>query len=139
MTVGSAPIPPFAQRVLDMAKNDPQLQGLMPDAVVEATRLRPELSFAEVLSVILDGYTATTPLSTRAYQVGSLAGRQVRGGLPSFESITYAELHDRIKGLVNAWRDHDRHHVEPGDWSAFSVSPVPTRSWSTWLVHTDER
>src|SRR6266540_4995398 len=43
-------------------------------------------------------------------------GRHQRKHPPRFQTITYYELHSRIKGLANTWRHHEQHHVAPGDF-----------------------
>ncbi len=35
---------------------------------------------------------------------------------PHFRTVTYYELHNRIKGLANAWRHHPHHRVDEGDF-----------------------
>jgi fatty acid CoA ligase FadD9 len=111
-------IPRHSQRVLEMAASDLQLQELMPDQAVLDAVCQPGLLLEQVIETTLTGYPSRPVLGERDYDVviESSAGRRVRQLRPSFSTITYGELHRRVKGLVNAWRHHDRFRVDEGDF-----------------------
>jgi fatty acid CoA ligase FadD9 len=117
MTVPSK-LPRYARRILESTKTDLQLQELVPDPEVEAALRQPGLSYDHVIATALDGYAKRPALGERAYEVGldRETGRHRREYLPRFDTITYYELHNRIKGLANTWRHHEQHRVDPGDF-----------------------
>ncbi|MEI7548780.1 MAG: AMP-binding protein, partial [Actinomycetota bacterium] len=55
---------------------------------------------------MLDGYAKRAALGERAYEVtrDGTTGRSRREFLSRFDTITYDELHSRVKGIANAWR-----------------------------------
>src|SRR5579859_4817552 len=115
MTADPSIAPGPASRVLDLASRDPQLQQLMPDAVVTAEVTRPDQTLAGIVSAILAGYSSRPALGERRYEVGQDdAGRRVRRWLPEFEDITYAELERRVRAVVTVWQHDDGRRVEPG-------------------------
>jgi fatty acid CoA ligase FadD9 len=103
-----------AQRVLELAANDPQLQELMPDETVLAEIKRPDQTLAGVVSAILSGYGPRPALGMRKYGVaGDDAGRQVRRWLPEYETITYSELERRVRAVATVWQHDEGRRVEP--------------------------
>ena len=115
---GMNELPLAARRALEIAKTDPQLGALTPDAEVGAAARQPGLSYQQVISTVLDGYAGRPALGERAYLVDRDAdtGRNVRAYLPRFDTITYRELHDRVKRLAATWRHDQQHRVEPGEF-----------------------
>jgi fatty acid CoA ligase FadD9 len=111
-------LPRFANRVIEMMGRDPQLQALMPDAAVDAALRNPDLSYQQVIDTALSGYAQRPALGQRAYKVvvDHATGRRQREYLPRFDTITYLELQNRIKGLANTWRHHELHRVAPGEF-----------------------
>src|SRR5215210_1208129 len=111
MTVNRSDLPRYARRLLEMADNDPQLQELIPDPEVEAVLKQPGLSYDGHIATVFDGYAKRPALGERAYEIGldRETGRHQREYLPRYDTITYYELHNRIKGLANTWRHHDQH------------------------------
>ncbi len=118
MATRSEDVPLDAQRLLELASKDPQLQELMPDPAVAAAIQQPGLPLEKVISTVLDGYAGRPALGEREYQIvldGS-TGRRVREYQPRFATITYYELHNRVKRLAGAWRYHEQHRVAPGEF-----------------------
>ena len=90
MSTDAAKVSP-AQRLAELAANDPQLQQLMPDEAVLADVTRKDQSLAGIVCAILAGYGPRPALGERVYEVaGDDSGRQVRRWLPEFHTITYA-------------------------------------------------
>jgi fatty acid CoA ligase FadD9 len=118
MTMNRDQLPAYARRVLELADNDPQLQELMPDPAVEDALRNPELSLEQLIATALEGYAGRPALGERAYEivVDPSTGRRRREFVPRFETITYFELHSRVKGLANTWRHDERHRVARGDF-----------------------
>ncbi|MBL7499059.1 thioester reductase domain-containing protein [Frankia sp. CNm7] len=106
-----------AERLAEMAEADHELRALSPDPEVTAAARRPGLSYQQIIATVLDGYAGRSALGQRRYEVvQDDAGRARRVHQPGFDSITYSELHRRIKYLAAAWRDDPRYRVEPGDF-----------------------
>jgi fatty acid CoA ligase FadD9 len=120
MTVNRDDLPAYGRRVLELADDDPQLQELIPDPEVEAAIRQPRLSYDRLIATVLDGYAKRPALGERAYEVRleQDSGRHRREYVPRFDTVTYYELHNRIKGLANTWRHHDQHRVNPGEFVA---------------------
>jgi fatty acid CoA ligase FadD9 len=111
-------LPLAARRALEIAKTDPQLRALTPDPEVGIAVGQPGLSYQQVISTVLDGYTERPALGQRAYlaERDRDTDRHVRTYLPRFDTISYGELHDRVKRLAAAWRHDERYRVDPGDF-----------------------
>jgi len=111
-------LPRFASRVLEMMEKDAQLQALMPDAAVDTALRNPDLTYWQVIDTALSGYAGRPALGERAYKlaVDQATVRRQREYLPRFDTITYYELQNRIKGLANTWRHHEQHRVAPGEF-----------------------
>src|SRR5271154_6406052 len=91
---------PFRNRdVLAMARTDPQLNELIPDPAVTAAISESSLSYAQVIATALNGYAKRPAMGQRAYEVvfDPSTDRRQRKYLPRFETITYDELHNRVK------------------------------------------
>src|SRR5262249_4675448 len=77
-------------------------------------------SYQQVVTTVFSGYAARPALGERAYDVGAdpETGRTRRDYLPRFDTITYGELHGRVKRLAATWRHDEHHRVDPGDFVA---------------------
>lgn len=111
-------LPRFTKRVFELMEHDAQLQALMPDAAVDAAMRNPDLAYWQVIDTALSGYAGRPALGERAYSVAvdHATGRRQREYLPRFDTITYYELQNRIKGLANTWRHHEQHRVASGEF-----------------------
>ncbi|MSV82417.1 MAG: AMP-binding protein, partial [Actinobacteria bacterium] len=107
-------LPRYAQRVLGMAETDTELQALLPDLdVLERVTAKGQL-FEQVIEHALSGYGDRPALGERDVEVvvESVTGRNVRGYLPSFHTVSYRELRRRVRALAEIWRRHPAHRVE---------------------------
>jgi len=104
-------------RIFELAENDPQIGALMPIMEVKKAACRSGLSCDEVISAYLDGYADRPALGERSYDVIShgATGRN-RIYKQTFDTITYHELHDRVKALAMAWRTHDKCKVNQNEF-----------------------
>ncbi len=118
MTTSPDPMPRYARRIHELAAGDPQLQGLMPDRAVLEAVAQPGLSLQEIVATALDGYADRPALGEREFDVvfDPATGRRSRQFQPRFRTISYYELHNRVKDLANAWRHHETHRVDAGDF-----------------------
>jgi len=107
----------FVGRVRELYATDPQFRAAAPSHQVTAAAHRPGLRLTEVVDTYLDGYAERAALGQRAHTLTQDAnGHTTTSLLPSFETITYRELHDRISALTGAWRTDAG--IDPGDFVA---------------------
>lgn len=108
----------FVLRMRELSENDPQVKQLIPSKAVQDIIGQPDISLDRIIQAILEGYAQRPALGERDYAIerDEATGRNLRKLLPSFSTITYAELHDRIKGLANAWRHSQKAPVVPGNF-----------------------
>jgi fatty acid CoA ligase FadD9 len=105
-------------RMQDLVKQDPQIKQLMPSESIRDAIFQPGLSYDRLIQTALDGYAERPALGERDYAIArdNATGQNLRKLLPSFSTITYAELHTRVQGLANAWRCNPQNRVAPGDF-----------------------
>ena len=114
------PISKAAQRVLDLAANDAQLQELLPDEEVMAQIARKDQTLAGIVEAMLDGYATRPALGERAYDVVTEeSGRTSRALRPEFETVTYGELGRRARAIATVWRQDEGWQVAPGQTVCF--------------------
>jgi fatty acid CoA ligase FadD9 len=113
-------LPRYARRVLDMAKNDPELQALMPDRAVLARVAGRGQLYEQTIDHALAGYADRPALGERDVEpvVDPIDGRRVRGYLPSFHTVSYRELRRRSQALAEVWRRHPVHRLEKDEFVA---------------------
>lgn len=98
----------LARRVDDLTANDPQFAAAKPDPAVAAALAQPGLRLPQIIQTALDGYAERPALGQRVaeFTKDPKTGRTSMELLPSFETITYRQLGDRVGALARAWR-HD--------------------------------
>lgn len=108
----------YVLRLLELAKQDAQIGTLMPIEAIRDAACEPNLSLDKVVATFLDGYAERPAFGQRAYQIISneSTGETTRDYLPAFHTITYQELHDRIKAVSMAWRTHPQCQVHRGEF-----------------------
>ncbi len=110
----------LARRVADLYANDEQFRNARPNpAVIEAAG-EPGLRLTEVLQILVDGYADRPALGHRRREMvtDTATGRTSTRLLPSFETISYRDLWDRVAALAAALRNDDTAPVNPGDFVA---------------------
>jgi len=100
--------------LLSLAERDPQLRALMPRPAVRRAACEPGLTCDRVVAAFLDGYLDRPALGERAYELTDcgLTGKKIRYYRQAFDTITYKDLHNRIKALAMAWRSHPQCSVK---------------------------
>ncbi|GAB2633821.1 carboxylic acid reductase [Prescottella soli] len=107
----------FAGRVSELYATDPQFRAAAPSPEVATAAHRPGLRLTEVVDTYLHGYAGRPALGQRAHTLTrDASGHTTTSLLPSFDTITYQELHDRVSALTSAW--HIDAGIEPGDFVA---------------------
>jgi len=107
-------------RIADLYANDEQFRNARPDPAVIEAASAPGLRLTEVLQTLVDGYADRPALGhrTRELVTDSATGRISTRLLPSFETVSYRDLWDRVAALSAALRTDDAAPVNPGDFVA---------------------
>lgn len=116
--VNPSPVKRFFLRMQELAEQDPQIKQIRPSKSVQDAIFQPDLSYDRLIQTLFEGYAERPALGERDYTIeqDEATGQNLRQLLPSFSTITYAELHTRIKGIANAWRFSQHNKVAPGDF-----------------------
>ena len=114
MTTTSTREARFERRIADLYSTDAQFAAAQPRADVTAAIGRPGRPLTEIIKTAFEEYGPRPALGQRATHVvkDPQTGRTTAQLLPAFETITYAQLWDRVRALAGAWSDHP---VKPGD------------------------
>ncbi|WP_179475002.1 carboxylic acid reductase [Mycolicibacterium vinylchloridicum] len=104
----------FEQRVADLYATDAQFAAATPDPGVTAAASRPGLGLAEVVKTVFDGYADRPALGQRVVRFieDPRTHRSTAELEPSFETITYRDVWNRVRAVAAAWSDNG---VRPGD------------------------
>jgi hypothetical protein len=122
------------ERITDLLANDEQFSAAMPVEEVANAMLSRDIGLAELQQVAAEGYADRPALGRRATELVDTGGRRHRVALPSYETISYRDLGDRVTALAAAL--HDR-PVQPGDRLATLRGP-PRRHRRALAVHPRE-
>ncbi len=108
----------YGKRLAALSKSDSQLAGLFPDSDLREKAIKEGTTVERVIGILLDGYADRPAMGERRYEVlvDKGSNKQVRKYLPSYETITYGELHYRLKSIAMAWRKVDTCRVNPDDF-----------------------
>ncbi|MFT4568405.1 MAG: fatty acid CoA ligase FadD9 [Saprospiraceae bacterium] len=108
----------YGTRVMELSRRDPEIGQLIPDNDVREKALEKNLTLDRVMGVFLDGYGERPAMGERSYRVEEdpISGKNIRNYLPSYNTSTYREFHDRIKAISMAWRTHPECRVGPDDF-----------------------
>ncbi len=121
MTEEKKPMSPkrrYGTRVMELCKTDEEIGQLIPDNSIREKTLEEGLSLERVMSIYLEGYENRPALGQRTYKVKKdpSTKRSIRHYLPAYSTISYGELHKRIKSIAMSWRTHPYCKVEPDDF-----------------------
>ncbi|MEU9078290.1 carboxylic acid reductase [Kitasatospora sp. NPDC048538] len=108
------------RRSAHLYATDAQFRATAPlDAVTEAIR-RPDLPLAELVATVLEAYADRPALGERATEpvTDPQTGRTTLRLLPSFDTLTYGELRERVDAVASEWRHHPETPLGPGDFVA---------------------
>lgn len=109
-----------AARMQYLQANDPEIASRIPDPAVTAAIKRPGISYRDMIVAVMEGYADREALGSRSYDVAADAsGRNVRKYLPEFATISYAELHHRLRSLASLWMHDPDYRMAPGERVAF--------------------
>lgn len=96
----------LAGRIAWLCEHDRQFAATRPDAEVSSAASRPGAGLAEIIEIVTRGYAQRPALGQRAvqYVTESQTGRTSALLLPWFDTITYAQLRDRLARTAAAWQ-----------------------------------
>ncbi|MDT5007002.1 MAG: fatty acid CoA ligase FadD9 [Mycobacterium sp.] len=102
------------RRIANLLATDPQFAAASPDEAISAAVERPELRLPHLVETVFDGYAKRPALGARAVELHTDpdTGRTSAELLPRFDTISYAELSERVQAIVNALASDP---VRPGD------------------------
>lgn len=97
---------------------DAQFRDARPDDLVAEKVRRPGLRIAEAMATVMEGYSDRPALGQRARQVitDAATGRSALSFLPTFDTVSYGELWERVRALASDWLHHRKHPVQAGDF-----------------------
>src|SRR6478609_6877188 len=101
-------------RIANLLATDPQFAAASPDDAISAAVERPELRLPHLVETVFDGYAKRPALGARAVELRTDpdTGRTSVELLPRFDTISYAELSDRVNAITSALTGDP---VRPGD------------------------
>jgi fatty acid CoA ligase FadD9 len=93
-----------ARRVAELAATDAQFAAAQPDQAVADAAAQPGLGLPQLVQTVLTGYADRPALGQRAvdYVADPATGRTVAQLQPGYDTITYAELAERVRALAAA-------------------------------------
>ena len=108
----------YALRAIEQSKNDSQIADLKPDLGLWEDARREGLSYDRVIGIFLDGYGDRPALAERMYSIQVEHEDQTKTRIyhNAFTTVSYRELHDRIKSVSMAWRTHPECRVSRDDF-----------------------
>ncbi len=102
----------LARRVADLHHTDPQFAQALPKEEISHAIEPRDIRLPALMQAVLDGYAERPALGQRAVHLveDPRTGRTSAELLPHFDTITYAEVADRVHAISNAMTE-----VHPGD------------------------
>ncbi|MCG6497797.1 carboxylic acid reductase [Kitasatospora sp. A2-31] len=110
----------LAARAAALRAHDPDFTASVPSPdVAEAVRAC-EGGLVATIETAVRGYADRPALARRAERIvrDTATGRSTRELLPAFETVSYAELWQRVGRLATAWADPAGGGLRPGDFVA---------------------
>jgi hypothetical protein len=110
----------LARRIADLSASDSQFAAAEPIAEVFDAARRPGLRLPQIIETLVAGYADRPALGQRARELVTdrATGRTSTRLLPSFDTITYGDLWERVRAIASAWRHDPQHPLSPGEWLA---------------------
>jgi len=105
------------QRVAELQASDPQFAAARPDAAVTAALRQPGLRMAEQIRIALTSYADRPALAQRAvrFEENPQTGAIDVALAPEFDTVTYAQLWNRVVAMATALSAEPGHAVQLGD------------------------
>jgi fatty acid CoA ligase FadD9 len=102
------------RRIADLKASDPQFADAAPDEAISAAIEQLGLRLPQIVRTVFEGYADRPALGARAVEfvTDPDTGRTTAALLPRFETISYADVAERVQAVTNALADDP---VRPGD------------------------
>ena len=115
ITSGGEKRPP--NRLERLLAADPQFRDSFPLETVVAAKREPGLRLAQVVQIVMEGYTDRPALGQRARELVSdqTTGRKTLRLLPRFDTITYRDLWTRARAVASEWHNDNSQPLRAGD------------------------
>ena len=99
----------LARRIADLHHNDPQFAKALPKEEISHAIEPHDVRLAALMQTVLDGYAERPALGQRAVHFvdDPRTGRTSAQLLPRFDTITYAEVAERVRAISNAMTEVD--------------------------------
>jgi fatty acid CoA ligase FadD9 len=109
----------LARLAVELIGSDAQVRAAVPDPAVGTAVADPSLRTAQIVATIMRGYADRPALGQRSVEfVADSAGRRHGRLLPGYDTITYAELWERVTALLAAWQHGAEYQVGAKDFVA---------------------
>ena len=107
----------YALRLVELAKQDPQVGALYPDKSLFEKAKEKDLPLDRTMDLFLEGYSDRPALGERQYDVitDESTGETQRKYQAAYSTITYNQLRDRTRAISMAWRQ-GQYEVKPQDF-----------------------
>ena len=102
----------YILRALKLGETDEQVGRLIPDNSLRERASMEGLSLDEVITVFFEGYAERPALGERTFEVANIDGEMKRVYSPAYSTISYRELHDRVKAVAMTFRRVEQCRVE---------------------------
>lgn len=107
------------RRMTELVARDPEVRAAIPDDAVGAAVARTDVSLAQSIEWLAQGYADRPALAMRAIEFVTDDAGSTRGRLlPRYDTITYAEMWRRVTAIAAAWYHDARFPVRAGDFVA---------------------
>lgn len=106
-----------AQRIARLMADDAQFRNAVPLDRVNGAKTQPGLSVSQIMAAVFEGYADRPAVGQRATEliVDPISGCKTRKLLPSFDTLTYGEIWQRVRALANVWHHDAAMRIAPGD------------------------
>ncbi|WP_040820578.1 carboxylic acid reductase [Nocardia jiangxiensis] len=109
----------LGRRMTELVARDPQVRAAIPDAEVGAAVARTNVSLAQSIAMLVQGYADRPALAGRAMEfVTDETGRTHGRLLPRYDTITYGEMWRRVTAVAAAWYHDAESPLRAGDFVA---------------------
>jgi fatty acid CoA ligase FadD9 len=107
----------LASRVAELNATDPQFAAARPSEALTAAIEQPGLRLPQIVRTVMGAYAERPAVAERAVNLVTdpVTGRTSLELLPRFETITYAELWERVDVVVRALTDSGEQSLRPDD------------------------
>jgi fatty acid CoA ligase FadD9 len=105
----------YALKMLALMDRDAQIAAIEPKETV-GQAVNDAATYLDALDCIFEGYADRPALGERNYTVPLVANELPRRVYePSYSTVSYRELQERVRAIAMAWRHHPVHRVMPDE------------------------